>query len=131
VRFGPPSDPSLWIDTDAYGRVQDAAPEAARLLGLSTRGLYSRDLRLFFPHSYRSMSDLVRAAATQPVESAVDLYPRDRKPVPVLIQIQTSGPETSPPVLRWTIERLDRDVTAAGQLARVPEVQASAGTSDA
>jgi hypothetical protein len=95
----------LWIDTDAYGRVQGAAPEAARLLGLSARGLQSRDLRLFFPRSYRSVTELLRAAACEPVESAVDLYPRDRKPLRVLIQIGPAEPEVSPTVLRWTIER--------------------------
>ena len=123
--FEPPSDPSLWIETDAYGRVQDAAPESARLLGLSPRGLYSRDLRLFFPHSYRSVSQLVRAATNQPVECAVDLYPRDRKPLPVLIQIRPSVTrQISPTVLRWTIERLDRHVTAGrlGERARSASV---------
>jgi nitrogen-specific signal transduction histidine kinase len=103
--FGPSSDTSLWIETDAYGRVQDVAPEAARLLGLSARGLHSRDLRLFFPRSYSSVSELLRKAANQPVERAVDLYPRDRKPLRVLIQIGPAAPEASPTVLRWTIER--------------------------
>jgi hypothetical protein len=36
--FDPLPQSPLWIDTDAHGRVQDVAPEAAKLLGLSARG---------------------------------------------------------------------------------------------
>jgi hypothetical protein len=98
--------PTLWMETDPYGRIESIAPETARLLGLSTRGAYARDFRLFFPTSFAALTALVRKAGSEHVETALDLYPRDRKPVPVLIRIESSAGDVGPSGLRWTLERL-------------------------
>jgi hypothetical protein len=98
------AEPTLWMKTDAYGHIHDIAPDTASLLGLSARGAYERDARLFFPASYRSLSVLLREAGYQTVEGIHDLYPRDRKRVQVRVRIEPCSPDLSCRLRRWTLE---------------------------
>jgi hypothetical protein len=95
----------MWIETDAFGLIQNLAGDSARLLGLSARGACARDLRLFFPASFRSVSELMRAANLHMVQATLDLYPRDRKRLRVLVRIEPSSAQAPSGLLRWTIER--------------------------
>jgi hypothetical protein len=99
-----PSQSVLWIETDPYGRVEDIAADAASLLGLSPRGAQSRDMRLFFPGSFGSVTDLLREAIFQTVEHTLELFPRDRKRLRVRVRIAPSPTPSSSSLLRWTIE---------------------------
>ena len=96
----------MWINTDAYGRIQEIEVESARMLGLSPRGAVARDLGLFFPQSFRFVRELVRAANYQVIEDTLQLYPRDRKPLRVRVRIEPCSAEGTPAFLRWTLERV-------------------------
>jgi hypothetical protein len=104
--LGLSAEPTLWIETDAYGRIRDIAPDTATLLGLTARGACARDLRLFFPAAFRSLNELMREAHYQIVEGTHNLYPRDRRPVRVLIRIQPSSSDRFSTGLRWTFQRV-------------------------
>lgn len=101
------TDSSLWIETDTHGLIYGIAPDTARLLGLSQRGAYARDVRLFFPTAYRPLSALLREAGEQVVEGSYALYPRDRRPIHVRVRIAPStqpSSDRSVPLLRWTLQ---------------------------
>ena len=101
-------DASLWIETDSAGLIEAIGRETARLLGLSPRGAYARDLRMFFPASYHPISSLMSVAHHQPVEGLYRLHPRDRRPVDVRLRIapfqDLPRPERERGVLQWTLE---------------------------
>lgn len=102
------TDTSLWIETDTHGMIYGIGLDTARLLGLSQRGAYARDVRLFFPTAYRTLSALLREAEDQVVEASYPLYPRDRRPVHVHVRISPCSPSPSSngagPLLRWTLQ---------------------------
>jgi hypothetical protein len=101
------TDTSLWIETDTQGLIYGIAPDTAKLLGLSQRGAYARDVRLFFPTAYRPLSQLLREAEDQAVEASYPLYPRDRRPIHVHVRIapclEASAAVGAVPLLRWTL----------------------------
>jgi hypothetical protein len=102
---------TLWVETDSHGLIYDLGPAAAGLLGFSRRGAFSRDLRMFFPGSYRPLNALLREASARWVAARYTLHPRDRRPVPVELQIgpapEPASPDSSRPRLRWMLTPLD------------------------
>lgn len=110
----------MWIETDAYGRIQEIEVDSARLLGLSPRGAAARDLRLFFPQSFRFVHELMRAANYQTVEHTLQLYPRDRKPLRVRVRIEPCAAEGTAAFLRWTLERVE-PITHAAMALQAPD----------
>ena len=104
---GEPLVDPLWVETDAYGVIYDLGPAAAGLLGFSRRGAHARDLRTFFPGSYRLLCGLLREAVARPVGARYTLHPRDRRPVPVDIHISPApdspGADTASQRLRWRL----------------------------
>jgi hypothetical protein len=101
------SPPTLWIETDPYGRIEHIGPDAASLIGLPARRAVSRDVRLFFPASFSAISKFLRLGDNEVIAGTHELYPRDRKRVRVLLRVESSpDEEESAKLLRWTIERV-------------------------
>ena len=106
------AEPPLWIETDAYGRIQDIAPDTATLLGLAARGTCARDLRLFFPAAFRSLNELMREAHYQIVEGTHNLSARP--------QACASPPDSAVlvrPILHGTMVDLRASLRAVANVA--------------
>ena len=106
-----------WVITDLYGALLEASREAANMLNLSTTGLRSRQLLVFFDGEREDWRQALRAAAAGLMvarEGAV--RPREKRPVRVRAEI-TKAPDwvTSNAVL-WTFTEPEahRDDPSAG-----------------
>ncbi len=108
---------NIWLETDAFGLIVGISREAARLFGLSQRGALTRDVRLFFPASYHSLSALMRSAELLVVETEGVLHPRDRRPRTVRIRLAPYSPlpASSRPaqLLRWTVSEREEERASA------------------
>lgn len=82
----PGSDPE--VVTDQFGRFEETSNAGARLLSVSARGLFQRDLLTFFDGNRDLWHDAVRrATAGQRVHLTRRLRPKERRPLEVSVCI--------------------------------------------
>jgi CheY-like chemotaxis protein len=83
-----PLESETWIVTDSVGVIEDLSPQGARLLNLSERGARGRSLTSFFAENRPTLMDgLRRAVEGVIVEQSASIQPRDRRPVPVHVDV--------------------------------------------
>jgi len=94
-----------WVLTDAAGNILDLSQAASSLLNLSRRGARGRSLPAFFVENRPKLhADLLRAADGLVIERASVIQPRDRRPVPVRIDVSALPHEPGARVeLRWVL----------------------------
>jgi PAS domain-containing protein len=78
------------IETDHAGRVVYATPEAARLLGTTSREMTACDIVEFFPQYQRQLRTQLRSAADGHTAAPVDVSIRsakDRRPIIISVRV--------------------------------------------
>ena len=105
--------PAICVWTDETGYILDATPGAARLLGISRRGLVHRLMHMYVredrAHMLRILSVVGRG---HPEAVNVELQPRERRRVAVRVQLQVDRYDALGPVIRWAIDPLDESSAA-------------------
>jgi hypothetical protein len=77
-----------WIVTDFLGHIHDISPAAAALISMSAAGAYGRQMQLFFVADRQNVIRDMRAAREgMTVETVRTLKPRERRSVPVRIEM--------------------------------------------
>ena len=96
-----------WVVTDAYGMLLEASPEAAELLNLTTNGLRSRQLLVFFDGGREHWRQALRAAAAGlMVHREGALRPRERRPVRARAEITRAHDWLDDNAVLWTFTEL-------------------------
>ena len=90
-----------WVMTDRQGLILDVSDEAARLLSGTARGLLHRSLIVFFEQDREGWEQaMARAKRGGRVFRVGRLRPKERRPVPVRVEIVPAEGE-APPALIW------------------------------
>jgi hypothetical protein len=77
-----------WIVTDFMGHIHDISPAAAGLISMSAAGAYGRQMQLFFVADRQNVIRDMRAAREgTPIETVRTLKPRERRSIPVRIEL--------------------------------------------
>ena len=101
------------VVTDLCGRIRDVSSQGARLLNVTPRGLFQRNLVTFFDAGREIWQDAVRrASAGESVELTGRLRPKERRPVSVSVRIisRTGAAGIS---LEWSIAPLPHSLAPA------------------
>ena len=97
-----------WVVTDAYGILLEASPEAAEMLNLSTTGLRSRQLLVFFDGDREQWRQaLCAAAAGLMVDREGSVRPRERRPLRIRAEISKAHGCLNHNAVLWTFTELD------------------------
>jgi CheY-like chemotaxis protein len=93
-----------WVLTDPTGLVLDASPLGGRLLGATARGLYRRNLLVFFDEDRAAWQEAMpRAAAGERIVRPARLRPKERRPMPVQVGLERVD-ESAPLILLWSFQ---------------------------
>ena len=92
-----------WVITDVYGTLLEASREAAHMLNLSTTGVRSRQLLIFFDGEREHWRQALRAAAAGlMVDREGAIRPREKRPVRVRAEITKARDWVSTDAVLWT-----------------------------
>lgn len=100
-------EPSLhWVITDPYGLILDASAESGRLVNLCPAHLVGRSLLTFFDGGRADLIRLLQEVAGGLIaEWQGRIRPRDRRPLPVRVEIRQALDYPGTAVL-WNLERV-------------------------
>lgn len=103
-----------WVVTDAYGLLLEASREAAEMLNLSTTGLRSRQLLVFFDGEREYWREALRAAAGGlMVDREGAVRPREKRPRRIKVEISKTHDRLDRDAVLWTFSEPDVDRAGA------------------
>jgi hypothetical protein len=93
-----------WVITDKAAQVMSLSGAAARLLSVSHRGIYGRNLLLFLGGERAQWLDVInRLRAGDHVTRNAILRPKERRQILVSIAVTPAGDDWNPTAIRWVI----------------------------
>ena len=92
-----------WVITDPYGLLLEASREAAEMLNLTTTGLRSRQLLVFFDGEREYWGQALRAAASGlMVDREGAVRPREKRPRRIKVEISRTHDRLEREAVLWT-----------------------------